>query len=202
MISKTHWTLTIKTKRLILRPQTPDDYQSWYAGFSGRLPQQSKYDEGQINLDGCDTEWFSSLCQRHQQQALSDYAYIFAVFSKQNNRHLGYVDLSTIQREEKQWANLGYSIHNQYWQQGFGKEAVRAALIAGFEHLGYHRIEAAINLDNHLSIALAQSLGLQKECIRRGFYYENDRWVDHLIYVAIPSDFGLVENPPKIEYQH
>jgi [ribosomal protein S5]-alanine N-acetyltransferase len=200
MISKTHWTLTIKTKRLILRPQTPDDYQSWYAGFSGRLPQQSKYDEGQINLDGCDTEWFSSLCQRHQQQALSDYAYIFAVFSKQNNRHLGYVDLSTIQREEKQWANLGYSIHNQYWQQGFGKEAVRAALIAGFEHLGYHRIEAAINLDNHLSIALVQSLGLQKECIRRGFYYENDRWVDHFIYVAIPSDFGLVENPPKIEY--
>ena len=106
--------------------------------------------------------------------------------------------MSTIQREEKQWANLGYSIHNQYWRQGFGKEAVRAALIAGFERLGYHRIEAAINLDNIPSIALAQSLGLQQECIRRGFYYENGQWVDHVIYAAIPADLGLAEHPPTI----
>jgi RimJ/RimL family protein N-acetyltransferase len=111
---------------------------------------------------------------------------------------LGNVDLSTIYREEKQWANLGYSIHNQYWKQGFGNEAVRAVLIAGFENLGYHRIEAAINLDNHPSIALAQSVGLQKECVRRGFYYEDEQWVDHLIYVALPSDLGLAEKPPVI----
>lgn len=75
---------------------------------------------------------------------------------------------------------------------------MKAALRVEFENLGYHRIEAAINLDNHLSIALAQSVGLQKECIRRGFYYENEQWVDHLIYVALPSDLGLVEKPPVI----
>lgn len=197
-MSKTVWDLTIETQRLILRPQQPDDYESWYVGYSGRLPKQSKYDEGQINLDGCDADWFSNLCRRHQQQALSDYAYIFGVFSKQNNQHLGNVDISTIQREEKQWANLGYSIHNQYWRQGFGKEATIAALISGFENLGYHRIEAAINLDNHLSIALSQSIGLQRECIRRGFYYENGQWVDHIIYVAFPPNFGLMEKPPSI----
>lgn len=87
-----------------------------------------------------------------------------------------------------QRANPGHSIHNQYWGQGFGKEVVRAALKAGFESLKYHRIEAAINLDNHLSIGLAQSVGLQKECIRRSFYYENEQWVDHLIYVAVSPD--------------
>ncbi|NEQ97380.1 MAG: GNAT family N-acetyltransferase, partial [Cyanothece sp. SIO2G6] len=85
-----------------------------------------------------------------------------------------------------------------YWRQGFGREAVKAALIGGFEHLGYHRIEAAINLDNHPSIALAQSVGLQQECVRRGFYYENGQWVDHVIYVVLPSDLGLAENPPAI----
>lgn len=197
-MSETSWTLTIETERLILHPYKSDDYQSWYAGFSGRLLQQYKYDEGQISLDGCDLDWFSNLCQRHQKQALSDYAYIFGVFLKQTHQHLGSVDISTIQREEKQWANLGYSIHNQYWRQGFGKEAVRALLIAGFENFAYHRIEAAINLDNYPSIALAESVGLQKECVRRGFYYENNQWVDHLIYVALPGDFGLVEKPPAI----
>lgn len=185
---KISWALTIETERLILRPLEPSDYEAWYTGFANRLPQQSQYDEGQICLEDYDRDWFVDLCDRHQAQALSDYAYIFGVFSKQTGQHLGFVDLSTIQREEKQWANLGYSIHNQYWQQGFGKESVKALLRAGFETLGYHRIEAAINLDNHLSIALAQSVGLIKECIRREFYYENDQWVDHIIYVALSSD--------------
>ncbi|MES1025588.1 GNAT family protein [Gloeocapsa sp. BRSZ] len=197
-MSKAAWTLKIETERLILRPQKSSDYEAWYAGFSGRLPQQSKYDEGQISLEGCNLAWFSSLCDRHQEQALSDYAYIFGVYLKQTHQHLGNVDLSTIYREEKQWANLGYSIHNQYWRQGFGKEAVKAALIAGFKDLEYHRIEAAINLDNHPSIALAESVGLKKECVRRGFYYENEQWVDHLIYVVLPPDLGLAEKPPAL----
>jgi [ribosomal protein S5]-alanine N-acetyltransferase len=197
-MNETAWRLTIETDRLMLRPQEPSDYEAWYTGFADRLPQQYQYDEGQINLAGCDRSWFSSLCECHQEQAARDYAYIFGVFSQQTQQHLGNIDLSTIQREEKQWANLGYSIHNQYWKQGYGKEAVRAVLMSGFNDLGYHRIEAAINLDNHLSIALAQSVGLQKECIRRGFYYENEQWVDRLIYAALPGDFGLVERSPSI----
>ncbi|MEO0986356.1 MAG: GNAT family protein [Cyanobacteria bacterium J06639_14] len=192
------WTLTLETERLILRPQEPKDYQAWYAGFSGRLPPQHQYDEGPIDLSECTADWFSKVCQQHQAQALADYAYIWGIFSKPANQHLGHVDLSTIQREEKQWANLGYGIHNQHWRQGFGKEAVRAALKAGFEQLGYHRIEAAINLDNVASIALAHSVGLRKECIRRGFYYENQQWVDHVIYVVLPPDIGLLERPPAI----
>lgn len=190
--------IIIETERLILRLQESNDYDSWYAGFAGRLPQQYPYDEGKISLAGCDRPWFAKLCQRHHEQALNDDAYIFAVFSRQTHQHLGHVDLSTIQREEKQWANLGYGIHNQYWKQGFGQEAVSALLRTGFEELGYHRIEAAINLDNHPAIALAERVGLQKECIRRGFYYENQQWVDHLIYVALPTDLGLVERPPGI----
>ncbi|MGL5806021.1 MAG: hypothetical protein ACRC11_11370 [Xenococcaceae cyanobacterium] len=38
---------------------------------------------------------------------------------------------------------------------------------------------------------------MKQECIRRGFYYENEQWVDHIIYAAIPPDLDLVEHPPK-----
>ena len=48
------WPITIETERLILRPQKPSDYEAWYAGFSERLPQQYRYDEGQISLEGYD----------------------------------------------------------------------------------------------------------------------------------------------------
>jgi [ribosomal protein S5]-alanine N-acetyltransferase len=45
---KTSWALTIETERLILRPLEPSDYESWYAGFSGRLPQQQNYSSLQV----------------------------------------------------------------------------------------------------------------------------------------------------------
>ena len=190
------WTLTLTTECLMLRPQQPSDYEAWYAGFAGRFPKRHQHDTGKVNLEECHLNWFLKLCRRHQHLALSDQVYIFGIFLRDTGQHLGNIDLSTIRREENQWANLGYSVHNQYQRQGFGKEAVRAALVAGFEELHYHRIEAAINLDNRSSVALAQSVGMQKECIRRGFFYEQERWVDHFIYVALPSDFGLVDKPP------
>jgi [ribosomal protein S5]-alanine N-acetyltransferase len=195
---ETAWTLTIDTARTIVRPQQLSDYESWYAGFSGRLAKQHQYDDGWVSLEKCDRQWFADLCQHHQQLAIADRVYIFGIFSRQTNEHLGNIDISIIRREENQWANLGYEIHNQYWRKGFGKEAVRAAIVAGFETLNYHRIEACINLDNQASIGLAQCVGMQKECIRRGFFYENEQWVDHFIYVALPFDFGLVAKPPAI----
>jgi len=195
-MSENSWNLTLSTERLILRPQQPSDYEAWYTSFASRLPKKHDYDAGFVDLEGCDFQWFSELCQRHQKLALTDRVYVFGVFLRETNQHLGNIDLSTLRREENQWANLGYSIHNQYQRQGFGKESVQASLIAGLEKLNYHRIEAAINLDNEASIALVKSVGMQKECMRRGFFYENEQWVDHLIYVAFPSDFGLIEKPP------
>lgn len=190
------WKLKIETDRLILRPQELIDYESWYAGFANRLPSQHPYDEGRVSLEQCDRAWFTRLCQRHQQEAMRDEIYVLGIFDRQTNQHLGNIDFSTLKRDVYQWAILGYQIHNQFWRQGYGKEAVKAALIAGFETLNYHRIEAVINLDNWASIALAESVGMQKEGVRRRFFYENEQWVDHLIYVALPHDLGLVEKSP------
>jgi [ribosomal protein S5]-alanine N-acetyltransferase len=198
MMAETSWTLTITTERLILRPQQLTDYEHWYAGFAGRMEGQHQYDDGLVSLEHCDRAWFTDLCQRHQQEALSDLFFIFGIFDRNTGEHFGNIDLSTIKRENCQWAVIGYEIHNQYWRKGIGREAVRAALIVGFESLGYHRIEAVINIDNHASIALAESVGMQKECIRRGFLYENEQWVDQFIYVASPHDVNLVEKPPAI----
>jgi len=197
-MAETSWALTITTERLILRPQQPNDYEVWYAGFAGRMESQHQYDDGLVSLEHCDHEWFANQCQRHQQEALSDLFFIFGIFDRNTGQHFGNIDLSTIKRANYQWAVIGYEIHNQHWRKGIGKEAVRAALIAGFELLGYHRIEAIINLDNQASIALAESVGMHKECIRRGFLYENGQWVDQLIYVASPQNVNLVEKPPEI----
>ncbi|MED4015515.1 GNAT family protein [Sutcliffiella cohnii] len=172
----------IVTDRLIIRPYIKGDFSNWLTQFNNRLPSQHKYDDGKIDMSICTKEWFGELVNNHQQMALDDKVYVFGIFRKEDNAHLGAIDFSTIMRDDFQWTRLGYTIHNQFWRQGFGKEAVKAAIILAFNKLNFHRIEAHINLDNTPSIKLAESVGMQFECIRKGFIYEFDEWTDNLIY--------------------
>jgi [ribosomal protein S5]-alanine N-acetyltransferase len=171
-----------ETERLVIRPYNKEDYWNWLTQFNNRMPSQHRYDDGKIDMSMCTEEWFGELVDYHQQMALGDKLYVFGVFRKEDQAHLGSIDFSTIMREEFQWARFGYSLHNQFWGQGYGKEAVKAAISLAFEKLHYHRIEAHINLDNTASIKLAESVGMEFECVRKGFIYEFDEWTDNLIY--------------------
>lgn len=177
-----NFNLHIETERLVIRPLEIKDYSTWLSEFENRSPSQHKYDEGRIDMSICTKEWFEDLVNNHQRMALEDNAYVFGVFLKEDTTHIGSIDFSTIMRDDFQWARFGYTIHNQFWRQGYGKEAVKAAIYLAFDKLNYHRIEAHINLDNTTSIKLAESVGLQFECIRKGFIYEFGEWTDNLIY--------------------
>ncbi|MCY7278826.1 MAG: hypothetical protein LH702_35095 [Phormidesmis sp. CAN_BIN44] len=42
-------------------------------------------------------------CHRHQQQALADQMFVFGIYDRQTEQHLGNIDLSTIRRGDYQW---------------------------------------------------------------------------------------------------
>lgn len=172
----------IETERLIIRPLMNEDYNIWLNGFENRFPSQNRHDVGKMDMRECTVEWFHHLVEKHQAFALSDSTYIFSIFTKVDGSHIGMIDFSTLARDDFQWGRIGYTIHNQYWKNGYGKESVNAALNLAFRQLQYHRIEAHINLDNTPSIKLIESVGMQFECIRKGFIYEHNEWVDHLVY--------------------
>jgi RimJ/RimL family protein N-acetyltransferase len=60
------------------------------------------------------------------------------------------------------------------------------------------RLEAAINLDNKKSIRLVKAIGRRREGIKKRYWFEHGKWVDHLIYVANPEDIGLKASKPII----
>jgi [ribosomal protein S5]-alanine N-acetyltransferase len=171
-----------QTERLIVRPLKKADYENWLNEYEKRLPSQHRHDKGKIDMTECTKAWFDSLVDKHQELALEDIAHILGVFRKADGIHLGMVDFSTLARDEFQWGRIGYTIHNQYWRKGYGKEAVQEALNIAFNHLKFHRIEAHINLDNSASINLAESIGMKYECTRKGFIFEFGEWTDNLIY--------------------
>ncbi|WP_417899826.1 GNAT family N-acetyltransferase [Bacillus haimaensis] len=176
------FTYNVETDRLNIRPFIKEDYLNWLNQYNNRMTSQHIYDDGKIDMSICTEEWFEELIDKHQQMALDDEVYIFGIFRKEDHAHLGAIDFSTIMREDFQWARFGYTIHNQFWRQGYGKESAKAAIKLAFEKLNYHRIEAHINLNNTPSIKLAESIGMEFECIRKGFIHEFGEWTDNLIY--------------------
>jgi RimJ/RimL family protein N-acetyltransferase len=180
-----------RTQRLVLRPYRMSDYKTWFDAYANRLPKRSKYDRDPMPARKCGRKAFAQIVKRHQKMAREDRVYVYPVFEKNTGTLIGVVDIFVMIRDHYQMANLGYHIHNRYWSKGYGKEATRKALEIGFRDLKLNRLEAAINVDNRRSVALARSLGMRREGIKRRYIFENGGWVDHIIFSANPEDIGL-----------
>lgn len=92
-----------ETERLVIRPLKENDFENWLSEFKNRLPSQHKYDQGKIDMSECTEEWFTNLVEKHQELAVDDIAYVFGVFRKEDGKHLGTIDFSTLERNDFQW---------------------------------------------------------------------------------------------------
>ncbi|MGB3260407.1 GNAT family N-acetyltransferase [Paenisporosarcina sp.] len=178
--------IKIETDRLIIRPYEKEDYENWYAEYDKRLPSQYKYDDGRpSDMPSSTFDWFCEWIKGFNKAAINDEMYQYGVFRKEDGVNVGKVELFKILRLDYQWAMMGYSIHNQYWQMGYGSESVSATKEWVFKNLGFQRIELHINTDNLPSIRLAEKNGFKLECTREKFAFENGEWTDFLIYYQL-----------------
>ncbi|MBM7694776.1 putative nucleotidyltransferase [Peribacillus deserti] len=94
------FTIRSETERIIIRPLKRVDYRNWLNEFESRFPSQNRHDKGRIDMSECTEEWFANLVAKHQELALNDKAHIFGIFRKEDNKHLGMIDFSTLSREK------------------------------------------------------------------------------------------------------
>lgn len=168
-----------------VRPLSSGDYASWRDGFAGRRPARDVHDEGPVPPGELTPRDFEGCLERYARWASEDRTYVLGAFPAGSDTLIGLADLSTLARDDRDWANLGFRVHNQHHGRGLGSALIRTTVAYGFETLRYHRIEAAIRLDNPRAIRAAEAAGLERECIRRRFWKDPDGWTDHVVYVAI-----------------
>ena len=190
---RTPWPARLRSERLELRPFATADHQAWLQGFTSRLAPQHRYDGGPHDPQETPRAWFRSLCARHRKLWTSDKCYILGVFSRVDGRHLGHVDIYVIERGDRDWANLGYAVHNTAQGQGIATEACALAIVWAFKVLQLHRLEAVIRVDNLPSLGVARKLGLEPEGIRHQFERQGSQWLDQKVFAAIK---GRWERPP------
>ena len=174
--------ISVETGRVIVRPALLKDYPGFVSGYKNCSPSQNRFDEGCFDTGFMTVEWYQKLLERRETEANNDLSYMFNIFLKDNSTSIGYCDITTHQREDLQYARIGYTIHNTHWRKGYGTESVSAIIKIGFDILNFHRLEAHINLDNPASSKVIQKAGFLFESVRKGFILEEGVWTDNEVY--------------------
>jgi ribosomal-protein-alanine N-acetyltransferase len=185
-----------RTRRLIIRPLRKTDYNAWLDAYTNGHARKTRWDLDPKPVSECTRTYFKKLVLRLNEFAKKDDYYRYSVFEKKSGLLLGHIDFDIYVRSTHQFANFGYQIFNRHWQRGYGQESAKIGLKIGFKELRLNRLEAAINLDNRKSIRLVKAIGMKREGIKKRYWFEDNKWVDHIIYVANPEDVNLKSKKP------
>lgn len=190
--------LQFSSKRFVIRPYLRKDYRAWKAAYLSSFAQQNEFDLEKKSEKDLSLKEYEKFLKKNQKWEKRGIIFHFGVFEKRTGRLMGFVLLALVQRFNVQSARISYTVFNNYWKHGYGKEIVKATALFAFQKLQLHRIEAEILPHNKASIALAKSLGFQLEGIRRKAVYLNKNWHDHLIFSLLEEDVGLKAKPPRV----
>lgn len=176
-----------------IRALTTADYDAFAAGYKNQLPKQNEFDEGWIDTSFMSREWYDDLLNRRSQWAEDDISYMLSIFRISDGASVGFCDITTHMREAFQYAQIGYTIFNQYWQNGYAKHMIRLLIAIGFDQLNFHRLEAYIDSENEFSKRVAMHGGMQLESTRKEFEYSDGVWRDRDVYVTRQEEWKEYE---------
>lgn len=180
-----------KTKRLLIRPLQSSDYEAWYHAHRTMQPPQNRWDRGPNAPSELTPVYFRQLLSTQKRVRDAGTFFSLAVFEKESGLAVGTVAIMDVLRGVSQTAFLGYSIYNQFWGRGYGKESAEAAIDIGFNDIKLHRIEAGVEPSNRRSIRLARALGLRREGLKKRAVFLRGRWNDLIMYTVTCEDLGI-----------
>ncbi len=176
-----------QSKQVTLRPYKLTDFAKCRTSHKNREPNKNRFDEAIPTPRTPTYDRYKKRIERHRQNGRLRVHFIFAVFDRTTGHYVGQIDLFTINKQLR-WGNLGYCIQNQFWGMGYATEACRLGLGIAFKSLGFHRIEAATELDNRASINVAKKIGMTYEGKRQKFFPERGG-IDMVVFGANAIDW-------------
>jgi len=190
--------LGFESRRFSMRLYTRADYAAWRSAHEAMFEKQNDFDQDKKSARELTPKEYRKILAQHAKYRRQGALYQFGIFEKKTGRLMGFILLALVLRFNVQSCRISYSIFNNYWKRGYGKEAVDAAAQFAFKRLKLHRLEAEILPGNRASIALVRGLGFQYEGIRRGAVYFSRKWHDHAIYSLLAEDRGVRMPRPTI----
>ena len=113
----------------------------------------------------------------------------YAVVRKSDNKLIG----SSVLMHLPDKPEIGWTLHRNYWRQGYGTEMGRIMLKLGFDILNFRRIIAVCEAGNLGSWGIMEKLGMRREAhfIKsvQGNSALNYEWCDEFVYAILQEEW-------------
>lgn len=167
---------TLSTERLVLRKITLDDAESLFEMRSSeKMMAFIQRPRAKAVADA------TALIETMLDNLAKKESVVWAISLKIDPRLIGTIGFFRT-RPENFRAEVGYLLHENYWQQGITYEALEAVLDYGFKTMNCHSIEAHIDARNTASQRLLEKSGFVKEAhFKEDFFWEG-QFLDSAVY--------------------
>uniref|UniRef100_A0A1S2LIM5 N-acetyltransferase domain-containing protein n=1 Tax=Anaerobacillus isosaccharinicus TaxID=1532552 RepID=A0A1S2LIM5_9BACI len=114
--------------------------------------------------------------------------FVLAVVLKDTNKVIGNA-LFMVEDDDFEVAEIGYFVHSNYWNKGFGKEIVEGLLDLAFNSFQLHRIYARCDVENTGSVNILNKRGFRLE----GHFLKNLKvkgsWRDNYLFALLSEEY-------------
>lgn len=174
-------TVTLRTERLILRKFKKSDYKDIFVWASN--PKVNKYVSYPMHKSEKDSKKIAALWASGTKKPDN---YNWAI--ELNGKVIG--NIAVVDHDNLWECSMGWQIDSPFWNQGIMTEAATAVFDYLFNTVGFHRISASHNTMNVGSGRVMEKLGMQKEGVRRQFYYKDKSGTgDSQVYAVLKEDW-------------
>lgn len=162
-------TQEIRTKRLLLRKIKPEDVEPLL--FSGSL--------------SCTSDTAVENVNNYIEDYNLPYTYHWVI--EYDNRPIGRVLAWDVSLRDE-YCQLGYDISQEFRNQGFMTEAIKAVLLFLLTEADFHRVYCSVRVPNIVSNKVCQKAGMILEGTLRKHYKCKDGYDDVNVYSFIRED--------------
>jgi len=172
------------TERLILREFRKSDLEAIHE--YGSDPEVSRFMDWGPNTLAQSREVLERFLER--QSAAPPHELNLAVEVAAEGRMIGSVRLD-LKDTVNRTADLGYSIHRDYWGRGLVTEACQELLQIAFGDMRLHRVWATCDARNVGSYRVMEKVGMRREGVLRKGTLRKDGWRDTLLYAILAEEW-------------
>lgn len=161
----------------------PDDFQEWREVRTANDDWLTKWEPRRI--PGApdvvnNQQAFNARCSARQRERQIGTAFGFGVFVEE--RFIGEMNISSVQRGPFQNAYIGYWVDERMAGHGYTPESLCVAMRYAFEQIDLHRLQISIIPRNMPSRRVVEKLNIRLEGLAERYLEINGNWEDHLRY--------------------
>lgn len=159
--------IILETERLFLREMKQSDFQDLAEILKNpkvMYAYEHDFSDNDVQI------WLDRQIRRYTKYGFG----LWAIILKSTNEMIGQAGLTMQPYKNIEVFEIGYLLKENFWHNGYAREAARGCKKYAFEHLKKDKVYSIIKANNLSSIKVAESIGMHKEDEFITQYYNGD----------------------------